>query len=142
MKKWLTLIVIYAFLIIPVYISVCCQPIVAQDSGLEHVDLRPGTGATVKIGSIVVIHVTGWLNKNGQKGVEFINTYDLGKPMAYKLGTQYVMKALNEGVKGMQVGGKRRILVPAKFGYGAKRVGDIVPPNADLILEVEVIDVE
>ncbi len=118
------------------------QPIASPQSGLEVEDQRPGSGATATIGAIVTIHFTGWINEGGKKGIEFISTYKLGKPMSFKLGTDYVMKALNEGVRGMQVGGKRRVMVPAKLGYGTKGVGEVVPPNANLIIEVELIVVD
>jgi len=142
MKNWSIFIGLCAFLINPVNASAVRQPIATLDSGLEYEDLRLGSGSTVQIGTIVTIHITGWIDERGKKGIEFICTHNRGKPMSFKLGAEYVMKALNEGVRGMKVGGKRLIMVPEKLGYGAKGVGDVVPPNADLLFEVELIDVE
>jgi FKBP-type peptidyl-prolyl cis-trans isomerase len=142
MKNWSIFIGLCAFLINSVNASAVRQPILTLDSGLEYEDLRLGSGATVQFGAIVTIHITGWINEGGKKGIEFISTYNRGKPMSFKLGAKYVMKALNEGVRGMKVGGKRLLMVPEKLGYGAKGVGDVVPPNADLLFEVELIDAE
>jgi FKBP-type peptidyl-prolyl cis-trans isomerase len=143
MKKRLVLIFTCAFFFnFGTDYSTVRQSIAASQSGLEFEDLKPGSGATATIGAIVTIHFIGWINEGGKKGIEFISTYKLGKPMSFKLGTDYVMKALNEGVRSMQVGGKRRVMVPAKWGYGTKGVGDIVPPNANLFIEVDLIDVD
>jgi FKBP-type peptidyl-prolyl cis-trans isomerase len=89
-----------------------------------------------------VIHVTGWLDENGQKGKEFICSRNLGRPVSFKVGTQKVMQAWNIGVAGMREGGKRTLMVPAELGYGAKGVQNMVPPNADLIIELELLKVE
>jgi len=143
MKKRLILIGVCAFLLnFSTVFSAVLQPMAAPESGFEYEDLLPGYGATAQIGKVVVIHVTGWLDQKGKKGIKFISTLDRGKPMSFRLGTEYVMKALNEGVRGMKVGGKRRLMVPANLGYGAIGTGNVVPPNADLILEVELIDVD
>lgn len=89
-----------------------------------------------------MIHLTGWLNNNGRKGAEFISSRDLKKTISFKLGTRKVMQAWNIGVAGMKVGGKRRLVVPSELGYGNKRIDDVIPPNASLILEVELLDVK
>jgi FKBP-type peptidyl-prolyl cis-trans isomerase len=142
MKKRLVLICACAiFINFGTDCSAARQPIPSPESGLDVEDLRPGSGATATVGTIVTIHFTGWINEGGKKGIEFISTYKLGKPMSFRLGTDYVMKALNEGVRGMQIGGKRRLVVPAKWGYGSEGIGGVVPPNADLIFDVELIDV-
>ena len=90
---------------------------------------------------IVVVHLIGWLDDNGAKGSNFISTYDRGKPLSFKLGTDKVMKAWSEGVRGMKTGGRRRLLVPSKLGYGERGVAEIVPPNADLVFDVELLEV-
>ena len=98
-------------------------------------------GAVAGLDSVVAIHVTGWLNDNGQKGSKFISSYDRGKPVVFKVGTERVMKAWSMGVLGMQAGGKRRLFVPPDLGYGEKSVGKIVPPNAELIFDIELLEV-
>jgi FKBP-type peptidyl-prolyl cis-trans isomerase len=106
------------------------------------VDLEVGTGATAEPEKIAVIHLTGWLDDNGQKGVEFISSQDRGKPVSFKLGTGNVMKGWNEGVAGMKVGGKRRLMIPSMLGYGARGAEGVVPPNADLIFDIELLEVK
>jgi FKBP-type peptidyl-prolyl cis-trans isomerase len=142
MKKLSTLVVIGAlFLIISNHTS-GNQGSVIMDNGLEYVDLVVGTGGVAGPGSVVVVHITGWLNENGQKGTKFISSYDRGKPVSFKVGTTRVMKAWSLGVRGMRAGGKRLLMVPPELGYGAKGVGETIPPNADLIFEVELLDVK
>jgi peptidylprolyl isomerase len=116
--------------------------VVATKSGLKYQDVVIGSGLQAEVGKIAVIHVTGWLEENGQKGREFICSRDLGRPVSFKVGTQKVMQAWNIGVAGMRVGGKRTLMVPAELGYGAKGVQNMVPPNADLIIELELLKVE
>ena len=113
-------------------VSLAQQNFIVMDSGLRYL---------AETGKIVVVHLIGWLDDNGTKGSKFISTYDRGKPVSFKLGTDKVMKAWNEGVRGMKTGGKRRLLVPAKLGYGKKGVAEIVPPNADLVFDVELLEV-
>jgi FKBP-type peptidyl-prolyl cis-trans isomerase len=117
------------------------QNFILMDSGLRYLDFEKGIGAIAESGKIVVVHLIGWLDDNGAQGLKFISTYDRGKPVAFKLGTAKVMKAWNEGVRGMKAGGKRRLLVPAKLGYGKKGVAEIVPPNTDLVFDVELLEV-
>lgn len=112
------------------------------ESGLTHQDLVVGTGDTAAAGKIATIHFAGWLDDGGRKGVKFFDSRDQGRPITFKIGTERVMMAWNLGVVGMQVGGKRRLMVPASLGYGRKGVDDIVPPDSDLILEIELVDVE
>jgi FKBP-type peptidyl-prolyl cis-trans isomerase len=118
------------------------EGIVVTDSGLKYQDLKIGAGTTPEVGDIVVIHIIGWLDDNGQKGVEFIDSHDRGKPVSFKLGTDKVMQGWNLGVDGMKVGGKRRLMIPSELGYGEKGAAEVVPPNADLIFEVELLKVK
>ena len=118
------------------------QSRVMTDKGLEYIDLIVGNGAVAGLDSVVAIHVTGWLNDNGQKGSKFISSYDRGKTVVFKVGTERVMKAWSMGVLGMQAGGKRRLFVPPDLGYGEKSVGKIVPPNAELIFDIELLEVK
>ena len=117
------------------------QDFIAMDNGLRYLDVETGSGAIAETGIIVVVHLIGWLDDNGAKGSKFISTYDRGKPVSFKLGTNKVMKAWSEGLRGMKTGGKRRLLVPSKLGYGEKGVAGIVPPNADLVFDVELLEV-
>jgi FKBP-type peptidyl-prolyl cis-trans isomerase len=138
---------------IPAFMMVCAllsffasaplaeQGLIVLESGLKYEDLVVGSGAEAEVGKIAVIHLKGWLGGNGQTGAEFIDSKERGKPVSFKIGTSDVMKAWNEGVPGMRVGGKRRLMVPSHLGYGPKGVGEHVPPNADLIIDVELLEV-
>jgi FKBP-type peptidyl-prolyl cis-trans isomerase len=117
------------------------QGLIVLESGLKYEDLVVGSGAEAEVGKIAVIHLKGWLDGNGQTGAEFIDSKERGKPVSFKIGTSDVMKAWNEGVPSMKVGGKRRLMVPSNLGYGPKGVGEHVPPNADLIIDVELLEV-
>jgi FKBP-type peptidyl-prolyl cis-trans isomerase len=115
---------------------------VVTESGLRYQDLEVGSGEAAETGKVAVIHFTAWRDDNGAKGVQFFDTREQrGKPVAFKVGTDKVMPGWNIGVVGMKVGGRRRLMVPAALGYGAKSVGEVVPPNADLIFDVELIEV-
>ena len=111
------------------------------EGGLTYRDLEVGTGAVAETGKIAVIHFTGWIDNNGQKGEKFFSSREGGKPVAFKVGTDMVIEGWNLGVVGMKAGGKRRLMVPADLGYGAGGAADIVPPNADLIYDFELIEV-
>ena len=123
-------------------VSFAGKEIAVTNSGLNYKDLKIGTGSAAKVGKIAVIHFVGWLSDNGKKGKEFFNSYDRGKPVSFKLGTKKVLQGWNAGVAGMKVGGKRRLMIPSELGYGAKGVDDVVPPNSDLIFDVELLEVK
>jgi peptidylprolyl isomerase len=139
---------VFAFmlLIISVYfnsiVSSAQQEVVVMNSGLKYRDLEIGTGATANTGRIAVIHFTGWLDENGKKGDKIYNSRDRGKPVAFKIGTDSVIRAWNIGVAGMKTGGRRRLIVPSELAYGAKGSGDVIPSHADLIYEIELIEVK
>jgi FKBP-type peptidyl-prolyl cis-trans isomerase len=142
MRKLLIVIGIVAFLFgYTNNVSLAQQDFIIMDNGLRYLDFETGIGAMAETGKIVVVHLIGWLDDNGAKGSKFISTYDRGKPVSFKLGTDKVMKAWSAGVRGMKTGGKRRLLVPSKLGYGEKGVAEIVPPNADLVFDVELLEV-
>ena len=142
MRKLLIFIGMVAFLFgYTNNVSLAQQDFITMDNGLRYLDVETGSGAIAETGMIVVVHLIGWLDDNGAKGSNFISTYDRGKPLSFKLGTDKVMKAWSTGVRGMKTGGKRRLLVPSKLGYGEKEVGGIVPPNADLVFDVELLEV-
>jgi FKBP-type peptidyl-prolyl cis-trans isomerase len=141
-KKLVALIGVFILIFVQTPFSFAWQAIFVPGSGLKYQDLEVGTGATAEVGKVVVVHLTGWLDDNGRKGEEFFSSYDRGKPVSFKLGTGNVMQGWNEGVAGMKVGGRRRLMIPANLGYGAKGAGDIVPPDADLIFDIALLDVK
>ena len=110
---------------------------VTTSSGLQYLDLKVGTGATAQAGQTVTVHYTGWL-ENGKK---FDSSVDRGQPFSFPLGAGRVIKGWDEGVQGMKVGGKRKLIVPSNLGYGARGAGGVIPPNATLIFEVELLGV-
>lgn len=115
---------------------------VTTESGLRYQDTTVGTGAEATAGKNVQVHYTGWLNdKKDGKGKKFDSSVDRGEPFGFKLGSGMVIKGWDEGVQGMKVGGKRTLLIPAKLGYGSHGAGNVIPPDADLIFDVELIKV-
>jgi FKBP-type peptidyl-prolyl cis-trans isomerase len=106
-------------------------------SGLQYADTKMGTGAEPAEGQIVVVHFVGWLDD----GTKFDSTRERGKPFGFPLGSGQVIRGWDEGVRGMKVGGTRRLIVPPALGYGEKGVPPIVPPNARLVFDVELIRV-
>jgi peptidylprolyl isomerase len=111
-------------------------------SGLQITDIKAGTGATPKTGQICVMHYTGWLYQNGAKGAKFDSSVDRGQPFEFPIGTGRVIKGWDEGVASMKVGGKRTLVIPPDLGYGARGAGGVIPPNATLIFEVELLGVK
>jgi peptidylprolyl isomerase len=111
-------------------------------SGLIITDTKVGTGAAPKAGQTCVMHYTGWLYKDGAKGAKFDSSLDRGRPFEFKIGVGQVIKGWDEGVSTMKVGGKRTLTIPADLGYGARGAGGVIPPNATLLFEVELIDVK
>lgn len=111
---------------------------VKTPSGLSYQDVKPGTGAAPVSGKRVKVHYTGWL----ENGTKFDSSVDRGEPFAFVVGVGQVIPGWDEGVLSMKVGGKRRLIVPAKLGYGEQGAGGVIPPNATLIFDVELLDVE
>lgn len=110
-------------------------------SGLQYEDTTPGTGAEAKAGQRVSVHYTGWLFNDGVQGGKFDSSKDRGQPFQFGLGAGQVIKGWDEGVQGMRVGGTRRLVIPAALGYGARGAGGVIPPNATLLFEVELLAV-
>ena len=111
-------------------------------SGLQITDSKVGTGATPKAGQTCVMHYTGWLYQNGAKGQKFDSSVDRGQPFEFPIGQKRVIAGWDEGVATMKVGGKRTLVIPPELGYGARGAGGVIPPNATLIFEVELLDVK
>src|SRR6266567_4630583 len=115
---------------------------VTTPSGLQIADSKVGTGATPKPGQTCVMHYTGWLYQNGAKGQKFDSSLDRGTPFEFPIGRQRVIAGWDEGVATMKVGGKRTLIIPPALGYGARGAGGVIPPNATLIFEVELLGVK
>ncbi|HET9736454.1 MAG TPA: FKBP-type peptidyl-prolyl cis-trans isomerase [Burkholderiales bacterium] len=108
-------------------------------SGLIYDDKVVGTGAEAKAGQSVEVHYTGWLFYGGERGKKFDSSKDRGEPFEFPLGAGHVIKGWDEGVAGMKVGGTRVLTIPPQLGYGARGAGGVIPPNATLIFEVELL---
>ena len=102
-------------------------------SGLQYEEVTIGSGATATAGNMVSVHYTGWLTD----GTKFDSSKDRNEPFDFNLGAGQVIKGWDEGVQGMQVGGVRKLTIPAALGYGARGAGGVIPPNATLVFEVE-----
>ena len=108
-------------------------------SGLQYLDTTTGDGATAVSGQHVKVHYTGWLFENGVQGAKFDSSKDRGDPFAFSLGAGMVIRGWDEGVAGMQVGGARTLIIPPALGYGARGAGGVIPPNATLKFDVELL---
>ncbi len=111
-------------------------------SGLKYQDNRVGSGAVAEKGKSVSVHYTGWLDDHGSKGAKFDSSKDRGQPFEFLLGAGQVIAGWDEGVAGMKVGGSRTLMIPASLGYGARGAGRAIPPNANLIFDVELLGVK
>jgi peptidylprolyl isomerase len=107
-------------------------------SGLQYVDLQAGEGASPKTGQFVTVHYTGTLTD----GTKFDSSRDRGQPFQFKIGVGQVIKGWDEGVGTMKVGGRRQLIIPPELGYGARGAGGVIPPNATLIFDVELLEVK
>lgn len=115
---------------------------VTTASGLQYDDVQIGTGAEATAGAQVTVHYTGWLqNADGSAGSKFDSSKDRNDPFDFPLGSGHVIKGWDEGVQGMKIGGVRKLIIPASLGYGARGAGGVIPPNATLIFEVELLGV-
>ena len=114
------------------------EKVVTKPSGLQYVDLKEGTGEEAKAGNRVSVHYTGWL-KDGKK---FDSSLDRNQPFQFQLGAGMVIQGWDEGVAGMKVGGKRKLIIPPDLGYGKRGAGNVIPPDATLTFEVELLEVK
>jgi len=116
-----------------------------QDKGITDLiitDNKVGDGREAEKGLTVTVHYTGWLYENGKKTTKFDSSVDRREPFSFVLGVGQVIKGWDNGVSGMQVGGSRTIIIPSSMGYGSRGAGDVIPPNSDLIFEVELIEIQ
>ena len=111
---------------------------VTMTDGLKYTDDQVGTGAVATTGKTAVVHYTGWL----LDGTKFDSSLDRNQPFSFPLGGGQVIKGWDEGVQGMKVGGKRTLIIPPALGYGARGAGGVIPPNATLKFEVQLLDVK
>ena len=112
------------------------------ESGLKIIDTTVGTGASPKTGQTCVMHYTGWLSEAGAKGKKFDSSVDRGSPFEFPIGMKRVIGGWDEGVASMKVGGKRTLIIPPALGYGASGAGGVIPPNAVLMFDVELLGVK
>jgi FKBP-type peptidyl-prolyl cis-trans isomerase FkpA len=110
-------------------------------SGLQYLDTVEGSGAEAVAGQQVKVHYTGWLFNDGTQGAKFDSSKDRGDPFVFGLGAGMVIRGWDEGVAGMKVGGARTLIIPAALGYGARGAGGVIPPNATLKFDVELLGV-
>jgi peptidylprolyl isomerase len=113
--------------------------VIEMPDGLKYTDDKIGDGATAQFGAEVTVHYTGWLDDSGAKGKKFDSSVDRGAPFTFTLGAQQVIAGWDEGVKGMKVGGRRTLIIPPGLAYGDSGAGGVIPPNATLIFDVELL---
>jgi FKBP-type peptidyl-prolyl cis-trans isomerase FkpA len=111
---------------------------VKTDSGLQYWDIKVGTGAEAKSGDHVKVHYTGWFTS----GKKFDSSVDAHQPYSFTVGAGNVIKGWDEGVAGMKVGGKRQLRIPPELAYGEKGYKDIIPPNATLVFDVQLLGID
>ncbi len=116
--------------------------ITTTESGLQYEEITVGEGAEATAGVNVSVHYTGWLrNEDGSVGIKFDSSKDRRQPFNFSLGAGHVIRGWDEGVQGMKVGGARKLIIPSDLGYGSFGAGDVIPPHATLIFDVELLAV-
>ena len=110
--------------------------------GTRYQELQIGSGTAVGEGDVVTIHFIAWIDVDGSKGEMIFNSRDHSTPVTFKIGAELVIEGWNDGVAGMQPGGARLLYIPAESAYGEKGSGDTIPPDSDLIYEIELIGVK
>ncbi len=115
--------------------------VIEMPDGLKYTDTKLGDGAVAAAGDKVSVQYTGWLSKDGAKGAKFDSSRDRGQPFQFTLGAHEVIAGWDEGVAGMKVGGERTLIIPPELAYGARGAGGVIPPNATLIFDVELVGV-
>jgi FKBP-type peptidyl-prolyl cis-trans isomerase len=122
-------------------VDAATNQVIEMPNGLKYTDTKTGDGAAATPGNKVSVHYTGWLYNNGAKGSKFDSSVDRGQPFQFTLGAHQVIAGWDEGVAGMKVGGKRTLIIPPELGYGARGAGGVIPPNATLMFDVELLGV-
>jgi FKBP-type peptidyl-prolyl cis-trans isomerase len=113
------------------------------DSGLKYEIIKESDSAEIaKKGDTVSVHYTGWLEENGKQGKKFDSSVDRGEPFEFALGAGHVIAGWDQGVAGMKVGEKRKLIIPSELGYGRRGAGAVIPPNATLIFDVELLEIK
>jgi FKBP-type peptidyl-prolyl cis-trans isomerase len=123
-------------------VDAATNQVIEMPNGLKYTDTKTGDGSTATSGNKVSVHYTGWLYNNGAKGAKFDSSVDRGQPFQFTLGAHQVIAGWDEGVAGMKVGGKRTLIIPPELGYGARGAGGVIPPNATLMFDVELLGVQ
>ena len=147
MKLLYPVLIVTALLALPLLSQADTTPKRAQTmtlNGMTLIDTQLGTGAVARPGNTVVVHYTGWLydpTATEFKGQKFDSSVDRGEPFSFPLGAGRVIRGWDEGVAGMKVGAKRTLLIPPELGYGSRGAGRVIPPNATLIFDVELLQV-
>jgi peptidylprolyl isomerase len=142
LKMLLVLVFAVSFIIGGVSMSQAATETVTTKTCLKYQDEKLGTGKTAEPGKIVFVNYTGWLYDDGKKGKKFDSSLDRGKPFEFKLGKRMVIAGWDEGVAGMKEGGKRTLIIPSALGYGARGFPPVIPSNATLIFDVELVEVK
>jgi FKBP-type peptidyl-prolyl cis-trans isomerase len=112
--------------------------VITTKSGLKYIDEKEGSGKEAKVGDTVEVHYTGWL----KDGTKFDSSKDRGRPFSFPLGAKRVIAGWDQGVAGMKIGGKRKLIIPPELGYGPRGFPPVIPPNAELTFEVELLGVK
>ncbi len=118
------------------------QNVVTLPSGLKYIDIKVGTGPSPRTGQTCVMNYTGWLDENGKKGQKFDSSLDRNEPFDFRIGMHQVIAGWDEGVATMKVGGKRTLIIPPSLGYGAQGAAGVIPPNATLIFDVDLLAIK
>lgn len=143
-KRWMVLGTVIAAIAVAVTVSAGDKPaekqtgghMVTTESGLQYEDVVVGTGRQAQVGDTASVHYTGWL----QNGTKFDSSVDRKQPFSFRVGAGQVIKGWDEGVGTMKIGGKRKLVIPPALGYGARGAGNVIPPNATLTFDVELLD--
>ena len=122
--------------------SADAQHAVTTPSGLKYIDVKVGTGPSPRTGQTCVMNYTGWLYNGGKKGAKFDSSLDHGEPFEFKIGMHQVIAGWDEGVATMKAGGKRTVIIPPGLGYGAQGAGGVIPPNATLMFDVDLLAIK
>jgi FKBP-type peptidyl-prolyl cis-trans isomerase len=138
----LALAISVAAMSLPGAAAQAANQVIAMPDGLKYTDTKLGNGATAAAGDKVTVQYTGWLYQNRAKGAKFDSSRDRNQPFQFTLGAHQVIAGWDEGVAGMKVGGERTLIIPPELGYGAQGAGGVIPPNATLMFDVELLQVQ